>query len=94
MRQFKIRSRTCFQNAESRFRNCGTCLYILVIFRSGSGGAQGTLFGGAPQYAKIFMDEVNCTGTEASIDLCHFNGWGVHDCGHNEDAGVICNSGG
>lgn len=63
------------------------------IFRSGSGGAQGGLFGAAPTYAKIFMDEVNCTGTEASIDLCHFNGWGVHDCGHDEDAGVICNSG-
>nr|XP_022327034.1 low-density lipoprotein receptor-related protein 4-like [Crassostrea virginica] len=65
---------------------------MLGYSRSGSGGAQGTLFGGAPTYAKIFMDEVNCTGTEASIDRCHFNGWGVHDCGHDEDAGVICNS--
>lgn len=65
---------------------------MLGYSRSGSGGAQGGLFGAAPTYAKIFMDEVNCTGTEASIDLCHFNGWGVHDCGHDEDAGVICNS--
>ncbi|XP_062616791.1 scavenger receptor cysteine-rich type 1 protein M160-like [Saccostrea cucullata] len=65
---------------------------MLGYSRSGSGGAQGTVFGGAPLYAKIFMDEVNCTGTEASIDQCHFNGWGVHDCGHDEDAGVICNS--
>lgn len=39
------------------------------------------------------MDEVNCIGIEVFIDLCYFNGWGVYDCGYDEDVGVICNLG-
>lgn len=41
----------------------------------------------------IFMDELMCSGREASIGDCQFDGYGNHDCDHTEDAGVICNAG-
>lgn len=38
----------------------------------------------------IWLDNVNCAGTEPNIDSCPHNVWGIHNCGHFEDAGVIC----
>lgn len=40
----------------------------------------------------IWLDEVNCTGSENSIADCPKNSWGVHDCHHGEDAGVDCST--
>ena len=38
----------------------------------------------------ILLDSVGCTGTESSPLSCTHIGFGVHNCGHSEDAGVVC----
>ncbi|XP_072050141.1 uncharacterized protein [Amphiura filiformis] len=38
----------------------------------------------------ILLDNVACSGTEASLRTCTHAGWGVHNCLKTEAAGVIC----
>ena len=42
---------------------------------------------------QIWLDNVNCVGTEGTIGNCSHNGWGSHDCSHEEDASVKCTPG-
>ena len=42
---------------------------------------------------QIWLDELNCTGTESSIENCSHNEWGNKDCSHREDAGIECSNG-
>ena len=39
---------------------------------------------------KIWLDSLECVGNESSIEDCQHGGWENHDCSHNEDAAVIC----
>lgn len=38
----------------------------------------------------IFLDNVDCEGTEETLLDCVHNGASIHNCGHYEDAGVLC----
>ena len=51
----------------------------------------------APQSARfgqgegpIWLDNVMCTGNESELSECGHQGIGSHNCGHREDAGVVC----
>ena len=44
-----------------------------------------------PGSGVIHLDNTQCRGDEPSLDKCIHNGWGYHNCGHEEDASVICN---
>ncbi|XP_072169528.1 scavenger receptor cysteine-rich domain-containing protein DMBT1-like [Diadema setosum] len=45
-----------------------------------------------PGTGSILLDNVTCEGHEPNIFECHHNGYGRHNCSHNEDAGVVCTS--
>ena len=38
----------------------------------------------------IFMDDVDCTGSETSLADCSHRGWGSHHCGQSEDVAIEC----
>ena len=47
----------------------------------------------AESHPQIWMDDVQCVGNETSLMLCQKRkAWGEHNCKHDEDASVICDS--
>ena len=43
-----------------------------------------------PGTGLILFDDVRCTGEETALLYCPHNGFGVHNCFHGEDVGVVC----
>lgn len=57
---------------------CGTAVsaYGAAHFGRGSG--------------PIWLDNVQCSGTEGALSECLARPWGVSNCDHGEDASVVC----
>ena len=49
-----------------------------------------SFYGQASHSKKIWLDDLNCIGTEWTLGNCLHGGWNVHNCNHHEDAGVKC----
>ncbi|XP_049417433.1 deleted in malignant brain tumors 1 protein-like [Epinephelus fuscoguttatus] len=64
-----------------RQMHCGTALSASQSAHFGEGTGQ------------IWLDDVGCSGSERSITECQHRGFGTHNCGHGEDAGVVCSDG-
>uniref|UniRef100_A0A8C2X8K0 SRCR domain-containing protein n=1 Tax=Cyclopterus lumpus TaxID=8103 RepID=A0A8C2X8K0_CYCLU len=47
-------------------------------------------FTASPGSGRIWLDELQCLGTESDIFSCRHRGVGVNNCQHNEDAGLHC----
>ena len=71
------------------------CLLILkclnLIYLSDGDGLDGSYskFGQASS-DNFWLDNVQCSGTEPSIEKCPHNGWGDENCAASEAAKVIC----
>ena len=54
------------------------------------------LYTGFPNGAssqRIWLDNVECRGTEATLNACPHLAIGTHNCAHSEDVGVRCQPG-
>ena len=63
-------------------------MYLLPIFSLGALAISRAYFGTG--FGRIHLDDLMCDGTEDALINCTHDGPLNHNCGHTEDAGVIC----
>ena len=38
----------------------------------------------------VWLSNLQCSGNESDISECSHSGWGLQNCDHNRDVGVVC----
>ena len=63
-----------------------------TVLNLSGGRSVGNLYGAGMSTQKTWMDDIKCAGNEFALYMCIFNGWGIENCGHGEDVGVVCDT--
>ncbi|XP_052773120.1 neurotrypsin-like [Mya arenaria] len=63
---------------------------MLGLSRSGAVAKSSAYFGPGSSSMPILLDDISCSGSESSVLSCSHRPIETHNCGHGEDAGVIC----
>ena len=61
---------------------------MLSMYVTGASSQSNASFGQGS--GPIWLNNVRCNGSERRLLSCVTNSIGNHNCGHHEDAGVIC----
>ena len=66
-------------------------LPVFLTLIAGAAGVARAAYGRG--IGSIWLDDVNCRGTESRLADCNARAIGSHNCQHYEDAGVRCGTG-
>ena len=72
------------------FTNASARVVCFMLGNEYSGRVIANRYGAGNE--SIWLDDVQCNGTEPDIGDCRHGGWGQHKCGHNQDVTVSCNT--
>eukprot|EP00521_Asterionellopsis_glacialis_P013350 CAMPEP_0195305918 /NCGR_PEP_ID=MMETSP0707-20130614/36937_1 /TAXON_ID=33640 /ORGANISM="Asterionellopsis glacialis, Strain CCMP134" /LENGTH=531 /DNA_ID=CAMNT_0040370127 /DNA_START=69 /DNA_END=1661 /DNA_ORIENTATION=- len=72
------------------FSNAAANVVCRQLGYQGGYGSSDKPYGGGVD--PIWLDNVECSGNEASLPACPNSGWGEENCGHSEDVGIFCQS--
>ena len=78
----------CYQLGHSKYGKTENTRKIKVFFSLGAIAYNDGHFRSGD--GSIFLDNVQCLGTESNILDCNHNVIGVHDCSDRKDAGIAC----
>lgn len=67
---------------------CSLLLPMLSTFREKAKSFGGALFGEGS--GPVWLDYVNCEGSEARIEECEISSWGSSSCDHSHDLSISC----
>ena len=67
-------------------------MMMMILYRR-SGLYLGHTYGSGS--GQIWLDELQCTGSELSLDDCSHRGWGLYrpSCTHLKDVSILCGNG-
>jgi len=71
------------------FCHCFNLYLLLILNRSTTGQSLNVQYG--PGSGQIWLDNVQCLGSETDLVDCVHDGWGIHNCNHTFDVSISCN---